>query len=153
MVRQTYKFIICSVFISTSAIILAADRNANNAEGIVAMSLAGLDTAPRKIVENQSFWNITEGNGGAARGVEAFSSSDNHFEVGTYAYDKITLSINGYPSDEFMHILKGRVTITDENGHGRTYGPGDSIIMKKGFKGTWRQLEPIKKISVSYNSP
>ena len=41
-------------------------------------------------------------------------------------------------------------TIADEEGHSRVYGPGDAFVMPKGFKGTWRQLSPIKKIAVAY---
>ena len=44
-----------------------------------------------------------------------------------------------WPVDEFMYFLEGQVEITNEDGSSRIYGPGDAIVMPKGFNGIWRQ--------------
>ncbi len=49
-----------------------------------------------------------------------------------------------------MYFLEGQVEITNEDGSSKIYGPGDALVMPKGFNGTWRQLGPIKKINISY---
>jgi uncharacterized cupin superfamily protein len=50
-----------------------------------------------------------------------------------------------------MLFVEGQVEITDDLGRGKIYGPGDMILMPRGFNGTWRQLGPIRKISVTYD--
>lgn len=49
---------------------------------------------------------------------------------------------------EFCHILSGRVRITEDGGAPREFGPGDSFVMKPGFRGQWQTLETVCKIFV-----
>jgi len=99
-------------------------------------------------VEDESFWTVTEGDRPTHGSRDDFSSADQRFQVGYSQYDKMTLQLKDYPVDEFMHILEGQVEITDESGDSKVYGPGDMLVMPKGFNGTWRQLSAIKKIHV-----
>jgi uncharacterized cupin superfamily protein len=62
----------------------------------------------------------------------------------------VTLELHDWPVDEFMFIVEGQVEITDASGHSRIYGPGDALVMPRGFTGTWRQLSDIRKMQVSY---
>ena len=39
--------------------------------------------------------------------------------------------------DEFIHILEGGLILTNEEGVAHEYGPGDSLVLPKGFTGTW----------------
>lgn len=48
--------------------------------------------------------------------------------------------------DELCHILEGQVRLTDGNGQARTFGPGDSFVVAAGFKGTWENLTPVRKV-------
>ncbi len=48
--------------------------------------------------------------------------------------------------DELCHILEGRVRLTDRNGRARVFGPGDSFVVAAGFKGTWENLTPVRKV-------
>lgn len=80
-----------------------------------------------------------------------FSSTDGRLEVGIAVHDTVTLELSDWPIDEFMYFIEGQVEILDAEGMGRIYGPGDAIVMPKGFSGTWRQLGPLKKIAVVYS--
>ena len=82
--------------------------------------------------------------------VNAFGSVDGQFDVGFYHGTEVTLSIANWPVSEVMIFLEGQVEITAVGGSPKIYGPGDALVMPKGFNGTWRQLSAIKKISVSY---
>lgn len=47
---------------------------------------------------------------------------------------------------ELCHLLKGSVRLTDSYGIARTFGPGDSFVVQKGFKGIWENLDDVRKV-------
>ena len=87
-------------------------------------------------VEDHSYIKVIEGDG--------------KLDVGIYHGLKVTLRINGWPVDEVMVFLEGQVEIINEDSTSKIYGPGDMLVMPKGFVGIWRQLGPIKKANISY---
>ena len=50
-----------------------------------------------------------------------------------------------YDEWEYCRILSGRSVITDENGAEHSLGPGDSFILRPGFRGTWEVIETTRK--------
>ena len=48
--------------------------------------------------------------------------------------------------DELCHLLEGRVRLTDGQGQSREFGPGDTFVVAAGFKGTWENLTPVRKV-------
>lgn len=48
--------------------------------------------------------------------------------------------------DELCHLLEGTVRLTDAAGASRTFGPGESVVVAAGFKGTWENLTPVSKV-------
>ena len=48
--------------------------------------------------------------------------------------------------DEMCHLLEGRVRLTDAQGTAREFGPGDSFVVAAGFRGTWENLTPVRKV-------
>ena len=55
-----------------------------------------------------------------------------------------------YPGDEFCQVLSGKVTLTDADGHESTFVAGDSYVVPKGFKGTFRVVESMRKYYALY---
>jgi hypothetical protein len=51
-----------------------------------------------------------------------------------------------YDAWEFIHLLKGKITITPDGGEPRHVGAGDTFIIEKGFKGTWKIKEKALKV-------
>lgn len=82
-----------------------------------------------------------------------FASKDNKLTVDYSQYETHTARLSDWGGDEFMVFIEGQVEITDSDGNSKVYGPGDMVVMPKGFTGTWRQLSPIRKISVTYGWP
>jgi hypothetical protein len=119
---------------------------------IVEVSTQTSEDLPAHPVDDRPYWTVTEGDRPTYSSRSDFSSADERVHVGVSQYDKMTLQLNNYPVDEFMHILEGQVEITDESGASKVYGPGDMFVMPKGFSGTWRQLSPIKKLDIYYGS-
>lgn len=117
---------------------------------ITQLNLADLEAVELSAVEDYPFMQVIAGDKPVASGLSSFQSSDGKLDVGFYYGSEVTLRINGWPVDEVMVFLEGQVEITDEDGESKVYGPGDMLVMPKGFVGTWRQLGPIKKLNVSY---
>ena len=50
-----------------------------------------------------------------------------------------------YDEWEYCRILSGRSVITEEGGEAQEVGPGDSFLIRPGFRGTWEVLETTRK--------
>ena len=50
-----------------------------------------------------------------------------------------------YTEWEFFHILEGVSLLTEEGGEPVKLTAGDSFVIRPGFKGRWRVVEPTKK--------
>ncbi len=135
-----------AIFFCSTA--LAGDTMTN--KNIVQVDPEQLETVELSAVTDYPFMKVISGDNPVAGGLTSFHSSDGKFEVGFYHGSEVTLQINNWPVDEFMYFLEGQVEITNEDGSSKIYGPGDALVMPKGFNGTWRQLGPIKKINISY---
>ena len=53
---------------------------------------------------------------------------------------------SGY--DEFVVVLKGKLTLTDENGTSASFEKGDMFMLPKGFLGTWDMSEEYRELIV-----
>lgn len=126
-----------------------AEDNMNKGK-IVHLDPSQLETVETSVVHDYPFMKVIDGDNPKAGHVRSFTSADGKLGIGFSRYSQVTLRLTGWPVDEFMYFLEGQVEITNEDGSSKIYGPGDAIVMPKGFKGTWRQLSPIKKINISY---
>ena len=83
--------------------------------------------------------------------VEAFLSSDKHFDAGMYSAgpNRFTIS-EPYGVDEFMYFLKGGVTLTSEDGTVLEINAGDAVIIPKEWQGVW-DTDGYTKIYVIYS--
>jgi uncharacterized cupin superfamily protein len=118
--------------------------------GIIDISTATPADLAMQPVEDAPYMRVVEGEGPAYGSREDFVSADGRLRVDYSRYTTQTLKLERWPADEFMYFIEGRVEITTAGGESRVYGPGDMILMPRGFTGTWRQLSPIRKISVTY---
>ncbi|WP_099866226.1 cupin domain-containing protein [Pararhizobium haloflavum] len=50
-----------------------------------------------------------------------------------------------YDEWEYFHVLEGRSVVTPDGGDPVELGPGDSYVLRPGFKGTWEVIETTLK--------
>ena len=50
-----------------------------------------------------------------------------------------------YASWEFIHLIEGKVIITQDGEEPVEVGPGDAFVFEADFKGHWEIVEPVKK--------
>lgn len=75
----------------------------------------------------------------------AWRSAEGNVTAGVWECSPCKETIERYGVDELCTVLSGSVTITDDAGHAQTFGPGDSFVMDRAFRGTWHITETLKK--------
>ncbi|ORE98821.1 cupin domain-containing protein [Aurantimonas sp. 22II-16-19i] len=78
----------------------------------------------------QKTWNFEDDGNGLFAGI--WESSAGEWDV-------------EYTEWEFFHILEGVSVLTEEGGEPVKLTAGDSFVIRPGFKGRWRVVEPTKK--------
>lgn len=78
-----------------------------------------------------------------------FSEPSENFNAGEWECEIGAWEVY-YPaeSDEFCHILSGRMRLYDQHGEYREFSAGDSFVIPGGFIGVWETLQPLKKLYV-----
>ncbi len=51
--------------------------------------------------------------------------------------------------DEFVHVLSGKLILTEPNGTVHEYHPGDSLVLPLGYTGTWEMQGNYREIAVT----
>ncbi len=76
-----------------------------------------------------------------------FQNTDQGVRAGIWRSSPYTEFYENYPCSEFMYLLEGSVTLENDS-FSETYIKGDSFLVPKGFRGYWKQTEPILKYYV-----
>ena len=50
--------------------------------------------------------------------------------------------------DEFVHVLSGKLILTETNGTSHEYRPGDSLVLPVGYTGTWEMQGNYRELVV-----
>ena len=50
--------------------------------------------------------------------------------------------------DEFVYVLSGKLVLTEPGGTRHEYAPGDSLVLPKGYTGTWEMQGNYREIAV-----
>ena len=53
-------------------------------------------------------------------------------------------------TNEVVHIVAGRMTVTPDGGEPVQIGPGDAAVFPRGWAGTWQIHETIRKLYVLF---
>lgn len=86
-----------------------------------------------------------------ARGHEYFYSEDGNFGLGVWESKPGKMSYTDLEYDELMYVLDGSMVMTDKHGKTETYGPGEGLVLPRGWTGTLAVPEGgVRKIWVSY---
>lgn len=76
-------------------------------------------------------------------------SEDGATEIGVWECTEGRFTADRSAGAEYCHILSGRARVTNADGSGsREIGPGDLLILPKGWKGEWEIIEHVRKLFV-----
>ena len=89
---------------------------------------------------------ITAGNP-VARGAILTQSEDRKVSSGLWTCEPGEFDWN-FTWDEFVYVLEGEVTITEEGGKSYTLGPNDMVRFPLGLKTHWKVTRSVRKFFV-----
>jgi len=77
-----------------------------------------------------------------------YRSEEPPVEVGVWGCTPGGWPIVDRPDTETVRILEGRARLTDAGGRSVDLGPGDVLVLPRGWSGRWDVLEPVRKLYV-----
>jgi uncharacterized cupin superfamily protein len=80
-----------------------------------------------------------------------FSDSTNQFFAGTWESTPGKWRVR-YTENEFCHVTEGSMELDDGRGNSWRFKAGDSFVVPAGFSGTWRVIEPMRKLYVLFEA-
>lgn len=80
-----------------------------------------------------------------------FSDSTGQFFAGTWESTPGKWRVR-YTENEFCHVTDGSMELDDGRGHQWRFKAGDSFVVPAGFSGTWRVIEPMRKLYVIFEA-
>ena len=75
-----------------------------------------------------------------------------NLDVGLWESEPYEERIRDYPVDEVMIIISSGAVMTDLDGNATELKAGDVAYVPKGWSGTWKQTETIRKYTVMVSS-
>ncbi len=50
--------------------------------------------------------------------------------------------------DEFVYVLDGKLILTEQNGNVQEFTPGQSVVLPRGYDGTWEMVGNYREIAI-----
>lgn len=87
-----------------------------------------------------------------ARGHEFYYSEDEMFGLGVWESKPGEMTYTDLEYDELMYVLEGSIVMTDPHGKSEKFGPGQGVLLPKGYTGTFTVPQGgVRKIWVTYS--
>ena len=81
--------------------------------------------------------------------VNLWSSADGETNIGVWECTPGRFTADRTAAGEYCHIIAGRATVRNEDGSNpRDIGPGDLLILPRGWKGEWTLHSHMRKLYV-----
>ncbi|MDX1780827.1 MAG: cupin domain-containing protein [Thalassovita sp.] len=100
--------------------------------------------APLEMMDNTDPFEI-EGEVPVQKNHTEFTNDAGDFIVGTWESGPMVSRMRPFPSHEFVRMLEGEVTITEEDGSAQTFRAGDCFFVPKGTVCSWDIKDRVKK--------
>lgn len=82
-----------------------------------------------------------------------WTSPDGALDIGIWECTPGRFTADRSTAAEFCHFLQGRLVMTHVDGTRKELGPGDALMLPRGWKGTWEIVEHVRKIYVILSDP
>lgn len=82
---------------------------------------------------------------GSFKTATGYVSGDRKFSVSLWESGPGVLKTSGYPHDEYCLVVSGDLVITNQSGSRQEFHPGDTLVIPKGWVGTWDMKTRFEK--------
>ncbi len=91
---------------------------------------------------------VSEGRAISESWITGEFQAEGQVRTGIWVGEPCTIDIPFYPNDEIFTVLSGAIEMTNHDGSTVMVGPGESGLVRKGWKGTFRVVGTTKKCFV-----
>jgi uncharacterized cupin superfamily protein len=81
-------------------------------------------------------------------GRQYYASANGRIVAGIWACTAGNVEITDNPTEEICFIIRGTVKIMDVRGRSEIFGPGECLVLPRGFNGLWSQSDDFAKFHV-----
>ena len=78
--------------------------------------------------------------------LRCFTNDAGNMFVGMWDSEAFESEMEPFPCYEFVQMLEGEVTITEENGTAHRFAPGDAFFVPKGTVCSWKTTGTVRKL-------
>ena len=112
------------------------------------------DGPPGEGLKPINVMDLTKIVAGTAKEIGTFDCIDpsKQLTVGIWECTPCTEFIPSYPCDEFCLILKGGITITEDNGKVQHFGEGEGFMVLRGTKCHYEMTGVTRKYSIMFEN-
>ena len=82
-----------------------------------------------------------------------WTAPDGSLDIGLWECTPGRFTADRTGAAEFCYFLQGKIIMTQLDGTSRELGPGDALMLPRGWKGTWEIVEHTRKIYVFLSDP
>ena len=72
-------------------------------------------------------------------------------DVSIYEAKPMKLRLRDFPVDEFVMVISGKLILTADGGTPQHYDVGETVLVPKGFTGTWEMQGNFREMVVIIN--
>jgi uncharacterized protein len=87
----------------------------------------------------------------ATHGKSMFETADGTISTGTWQCGPGHSRWDFVNNGEFIHVLSGSMTCTEDDGTTTEVTPGSTVVFPKGWAGTWTIHETLRKVYVLFS--
>jgi uncharacterized protein len=89
--------------------------------------------------------DIPRSDGMTPIGCQYYADASGRVSSGIWACNAGNVEIKDNPVEEVCFVLQGTVKVTDHRGRSETFGPGECLVLPRGFNGLWSQSDGFQK--------
>ena len=147
--QQLFQTVLCSLLIFTS-LSLQADSDLAEKPSPIPLRLDPLAVPYAEMNTDMPPWpeeDILSGE--SVHRYKTLYSGD--IDVSIYEAKPMKLRLRDYPIDEYVIVVSGKLILTADGGTPQHFEVGDSVMVPKGFTGTWEMQGNFRELVVIIN--
>lgn len=147
--HQLFQIVVCSLIIFTS-LSLRADSEVVGESSPIPLRLEPSTVPYSEMNTDLPLWPQEDILSGVSEHrYKTLYSGD--IDVSIYEAKPMKLRLRDFPVDEFVMVVSGKLILTADGGSPQHFDVGDTVLVPKGFTGTWEMQGNFREMVVIIN--